>query len=138
MTTPPAADASDRRPDTQMDATASGQGRVYQAGGDLTINHHHPPHPEPGQIVEGDIPQRPPGFQERPQLMERLGELLGKPSAGGQEGSGGGAVVICALAGTPGVGKTLLAASYAWACQAANWPVVAWIAAETPTRSWPG
>ncbi|MFI7134138.1 NB-ARC domain-containing protein [Nonomuraea sp. NPDC050153] len=39
--------------------------------------------------------------------------------------------MICAMAGTPGVGKTLLAASYAWACQAERWPVVAWVAAET-------
>ncbi|GAA1655883.1 hypothetical protein GCM10009733_061730 [Nonomuraea maheshkhaliensis] len=29
------------------------------------------------------------------------------------------------------MGKTMLAASYAWASQAARWPVVAWIAAET-------
>ncbi|MFI6744136.1 tetratricopeptide repeat protein [Nonomuraea sp. NPDC050451] len=35
------------------------------------------------------------------------------------------------MAGTPGVGKTLLAASYAWACQAERWPVVAWVAAES-------
>ncbi|MFI6791344.1 hypothetical protein ACIBG4_28850 [Nonomuraea sp. NPDC050383] len=97
-------------------------------------HHHYPPKPEPGQIVEGDIPQRPPGFQERPQLMERLAELLGEPGTGGREARGGGAVVICALAGTPGVGKTLLAACYAWACQAARWPVIAWIAAETPNQ----
>ncbi|MFI7135909.1 tetratricopeptide repeat protein [Nonomuraea sp. NPDC050153] len=32
------------------------------------------------------------------------------------------------------MGKTMLAASYAWACQAARWPVVAWIAAETPDQ----
>ncbi|WP_327588172.1 tetratricopeptide repeat protein [Nonomuraea sp. NBC_00507] len=114
-----------------MDATASGQGRVYQAAGNQIINHHYPPRPEPGQIVEGDIPQCPPGFQPRPQLLQRLADLLGEPVQDGQGSAGGGAVVICALAGTPGVGKTMLAASYAWACQAARWPVVAWIAAET-------
>ena len=42
-----------------------------------------------------------------------------------------GAAVVCALTGTPGVGKSVLAASYAWACQHARWPVVAWIAAES-------
>ncbi len=114
-----------------MDATASGQGHVYQAAGDQTINHHYPPRPEPGQIVEGDIPQCPPSFQLRPQLRQRLADLLGEPEQDGQGSAGGGAVVICALAGTPGVGKTLLAASYAWACQAARWPVIAWIAAES-------
>ncbi|GAA4966095.1 FxSxx-COOH system tetratricopeptide repeat protein [Nonomuraea thailandensis] len=114
-----------------MDATASGQGHVYQAAGDQTINHHYPPRPEPGQIVEGDIPQRPPGFQPRPQLRQRLIDLLGGLEPDGQESADGGAAVICALAGTPGVGKTLLAASYAWACQAARWPVIAWIAAES-------
>ncbi|MFF4128357.1 tetratricopeptide repeat protein [Microbispora rosea] len=39
--------------------------------------------------------------------------------------------MIDAVTGTPGVGKSLLAASYAWSCQAAGWPVVAWITAET-------
>ncbi|WP_239105333.1 NB-ARC domain-containing protein, partial [Microbispora rosea] len=93
------------------------------------VEHHHyyplPPERAPGQIVEGDIPQRPPGFQPREQLLQRLADLLG------DEIPVGGAVAICAVAGTPGVGKTMLAASYAWACQAAGWPVVAWIAAET-------
>ncbi|MEV4398781.1 tetratricopeptide repeat protein [Nonomuraea sp. NPDC049607] len=131
MTTPPAADSPQRQPPIQMDATASGQGRVYQAAGDQTINHHYPPRPEPGQIVEGDIPQCPPGFQVRPRLRRRLADLLGEPEQDGQGSGDGGAVVICALAGTPGVGKTLLAASYAWACQAARWPVIAWIAAES-------
>ncbi|WP_182885769.1 tetratricopeptide repeat-containing protein [Microbispora sp. H10885] len=97
-------------------------------------HHHYPPPPEraPGQIVEGDIPQRPPGFQPREQLLRRLAVLLDDgPSAKHADAGNGGAVAICAVAGTPGVGKTMLAASYAWACQAAGWPVVAWIAAES-------
>ncbi|MEU6786673.1 tetratricopeptide repeat protein, partial [Nonomuraea angiospora] len=123
-----------------MEGTASGQGRVYQAAGNQTINHNYPPKLEPGQIVEGDIPQCPPGFQPREQLLQRLADLLGDaaPGRSGQEDGHGGAVVICALGGTPGVGKTMLAASYAWACQAARWPVVAWIAAETTDQILPG
>ncbi|WP_187414395.1 tetratricopeptide repeat protein [Nonomuraea sp. PA05] len=188
----------------RLRAQASGQGRVYQSARDQTIHHHYPPAPDPGQIVEGDIPQRPPGFQPRELLLRQLADLLddpapgpgtretdggapdhnarkagggapdhdareagdgapdhdareagdgapdhdareagggapdhgerkaggGAPDRGGWE-AGGGAAVICAATGTPGVGKTMLAASYAWACQAARWPVVAWIAAET-------
>ncbi|MEV0831410.1 tetratricopeptide repeat protein [Nonomuraea rubra] len=116
----------------RLRARASGQGRVYQSARDQTIHHHYPPAPDPVQIVEGDIPQRPPGFQPRELLLRRLGELLEEPAPDhGVREAGGGAAVICAVAGTPGVGKTLLAASYAWACQAARWPVIAWIAAET-------
>ncbi|MEU6797729.1 tetratricopeptide repeat protein [Nonomuraea wenchangensis] len=116
----------------RLRASASGQGQVYQSARDQTIHHHYPPAPAPGQIVEGDIPQRPPGFQPRESLLRQLAELLDDPAAdGGEEDAGGGAAVICAVAGTPGVGKTMLAASYAWACQAARWPVVAWVAAET-------
>nr|WP_177240976.1 NB-ARC domain-containing protein [Nonomuraea wenchangensis] len=116
----------------QLRAQVSGQGRVYQSARDQTIHHHYPPAPEPGQIVEGDIPQRPPGFQPREPLLRQLAELLGGPAPDhGVQDAGGGAAVICAVAGTPGVGKTMLAASYAWACQHARWPVVAWIAAET-------
>src|SRR5687768_14733962 len=102
----------------------------------VEINYNaYPPVPEPGQIVEGDIPQRPPGFQPRRRQRQQLAALLGEPGQDRQEGAaGGGAVVICAVSGTPGVGKTMLAASYAWACQAARWPVVAWIAAESPDQ----
>lgn len=64
------------------------------------------------QIVVGDIPAPPPGFQLRDELLERLHTQVGV----------GGAAVVSAVTGTPGVGKTLLAASYAWACQQAAWP----------------
>ena len=132
--------SSDGTRDTQMRARTSGQGRVHQAGDDHIDFHdgkaagaeHHLPTSQPAQIVEGDIPRRPPGFQPREQLLRRLTGLLGGQELGDQEqAQGGGAVVICAVAGTPGVGKTMLAASYAWACQAARWQVIAWIAAET-------
>ncbi|WP_283136703.1 tetratricopeptide repeat protein [Rhizohabitans arisaemae] len=76
------------------------------------------------QIVEGDIPAQPPGFQLRERLLQDLHAQVGAA----------GAAVVSAVTGTPGVGKTMLAASYAWACQAAGWPVVAWISAETPDQ----
>ncbi|MER5623778.1 tetratricopeptide repeat protein [Streptosporangium sp. NPDC002544] len=67
------------------------------------------------QIVEGAVPAPPAGFQVREDLLAQLAATE----------------AVCALTGAPGVGKTLLAASYAWACQAAGWPVVAWIPAAT-------
>ncbi|MFE0147890.1 NB-ARC domain-containing protein [Nonomuraea sp. NPDC059007] len=103
-------------------------------GAEYHQHHHYPPKPTPGQIVEGDIPQRPPGFQPRVHLLQQVAGPLGDQApghTGDDVGTGGGAAVICAVGGTPGVGKTMLAASYAWACQAARWPVVAWIPAET-------
>ncbi|MGV9383445.1 hypothetical protein ACWDRB_47060 [Nonomuraea sp. NPDC003707] len=131
MSIPSAPDSPQRLPHVQVEATASGESRVYQSAGDQTINHHYPPKPEPGQIIEGDIPQCPPGFQPRPHLLQQLADRLGDPAPGQSGDASGGAAVIWAMAGTPGVGKTLLAASYAWACQAERWPVVAWVAAET-------
>ncbi|MET9343636.1 tetratricopeptide repeat protein, partial [Nonomuraea sp. NPDC003804] len=76
------------------------------------------------QIVEGDIPAQPVGFQLRQELLERLHARVGAA----------GAAVVSAVTGTPGVGKTLLAASYAWACQEAGWPVVVWVPAESPDQ----
>ncbi|GAA1018508.1 tetratricopeptide repeat protein [Acrocarpospora pleiomorpha] len=80
------------------------------------------PDPEPGsgQIVEGDIPQRPRAFQQRPVLLEALKRRIRAE----------GEAVIDAVTGTPGVGKSMLAASYAWERQQAGWPVIAWINAQ--------
>lgn len=86
----------------RMQATASGQGQIHQAGRDQLFVFNLPPLPAPArQIVEGDIPQRPRAFQERSDLLARLHERVDGP----------GAAVIDAVTGTPGVGKSLLAAS---------------------------
>ncbi|MGW5155759.1 tetratricopeptide repeat protein [Nonomuraea wenchangensis] len=95
--------------------------QIAGVAGSVTITQAGPAARACEQIVEGDIPAQPPGFQVRKELLQRLHAQVGVA----------GAAVISAVAGTPGVGKTLLAASYAWACQAARWPVVAWIPAET-------
>lgn len=95
--------------------------QIAHVAGNVTIGQTEQQLAVAGQIVEGDIPQQPRGFQPREDLLERLhGQVAAR-----------GAAVVCALTGTPGVGKSLLAASYAWACQAAGWPVVAWISAES-------
>ncbi|GLX92948.1 tetratricopeptide repeat protein [Herbidospora sp. NBRC 101105] len=118
-----------------QEATATDHGQVYQAGRDLTVNktvntvntmniHLPPPVPPAGQIVEGDIPRRPPAFQPRPGLLDALKAQVRQE----------GAAVIDAVTGTPGVGKSILAASYAWACQQAGWPLIVWINAQHPDQ----
>ncbi|NAS27393.1 tetratricopeptide repeat protein [Herbidospora sp. NEAU-GS84] len=113
-----------------MEATVFDHGVINQAGRDLTVNktvnhlHLPPPAPPVGQIVEGDIPQRPLAFQPRPELLDELKAKVGEE----------GAAVIDAVTGTPGVGKSLLAASYAWACQRDGWPLVVWINAQQPDQ----
>ncbi|WP_283134409.1 FxSxx-COOH system tetratricopeptide repeat protein [Rhizohabitans arisaemae] len=97
--------------------------QIGNVQGNVTIAQGGPP-TAPEQIVEGDIPQQPPGFQPREDLLRRLHEQVAAE----------GAAVICALTGLPGVGKTTLAASYAWACQHAGWPLIAWIAAENENQ----
>jgi hypothetical protein len=70
------------------------------------------------QLVVGDIPQEPPGFQARRELLAELDRADAK------------APVVSAVTGAPGAGKTQLAAAYARAKLAAGWPMVAWINAE--------
>ncbi len=74
------------------------------------------------QVVVGDIPQEPPGFQLRTDLLAEL------------DRSATAAPTVHTLTGMPGVGKTQLAAALARAKLAAGWHLVAWVNAQN-TRS---
>ena len=84
------------------------------------MDRSQPPEPLPWeatsrQIVAGDIPSEPPGFQQRAILLAELdrGSAL--------------VPVIHFVTGGPGVGKTVVAAAYARAKLAAGWRLVAWV-----------
>ena len=67
------------------------------------------------QVVVGDIPLEPPGFQPRAALLAELDRAGARVS------------VIHAAAGLQGLGATQLAAAYARAKLAAGWRLVAWV-----------
>jgi len=70
------------------------------------------------QVVAGDVPLEPPGFQPRADLLAELDRTRAQVPA------------IRVVTGRPGVGKTMLAAAYARAKLAAGWRMVAWVNAE--------
>jgi Tetratricopeptide repeat len=72
----------------------------------------------------GQIPREPPGYQPRADLLEQL-------AAGADTAR---FTVVQALTGQRGVGKTQLAAAYARACVARDWPLIAWITGEDPDQ----
>jgi hypothetical protein len=70
------------------------------------------------QLVVGDIPREPPGFQPRANLLAKLDQ------------AGTAVSVAHAVADMQGTGKTQLAAAYARMRLARGWRLVAWINAE--------
>ena len=67
------------------------------------------------QVVVGDIPVQPPGFQPRVSVLDRLDRAGARVS------------VIHTTTGLQGRGATQLAAAYARAKLAAGWRLVAWV-----------
>jgi hypothetical protein len=103
-----------------MENTFSGRGENVVQAHDVHEVHFHGTRPVPARVRVGHMPRVSVAFQERRTLQETIAERAasGRPA------------VVCALAGTRGVGKTQLAAAYARRRAAEGQRVIAWLNAE--------
>ncbi|WP_326641039.1 ATP-binding protein [Nonomuraea fuscirosea] len=110
---PPAAgDPGPRQPQIQMEATTFGHGRAYQAGGDQFINETVVPEAAVRPVVEVAAASRLVNLPRHTRTFAGRGEELARLEAALR---GGGEVVVAAVHGLGGVGKSTLAAHYALA-----------------------
>ena len=101
----------------QYNVTVSGGRGVYIGDHGIQVN-LFTGEPPPGPVVAGNVPQAPPAYRPREDLMAAL------------RSTGPGVPVVRAVTGMRGVGKSQLAAAYARERIDAGWRLVAWVDAE--------
>ena len=104
----------------RYNVTVSGGRGVYIGDHGIQVN-LFTGEPPPGPVVAGNVPQAPPAYRPREDLMAGL------------RAAGPGASVVRVVTGMRGVGKTQLAAAYARERIDAGWRLVAWVSAQDTT-----